>query len=307
MKKRNLILMMSVCLVLLTTLSVVSAGWFTGKVTEIKDGDEINVYDGESREFEIGGNTYEIKAKISKNVVATDKYIVDIQKRESGSWMDLCIEKEVGDKCFMENVVIEIVLIDKQWWNGKYRARLKITIEEEVGEKATTISYSEKGVIVNAFMKEGMIEFPVLNKYNGNIVIGRDPYNMLRTSDNDIITFDSDTDDYFVASYDDGTNTESYLMRATSFAEQTASVGNNETTFQFYKSGAWSDAKTAVKPTKIVKLGNMEFNVQAIDRVSHKVTIEGGGSISFDKIYTEDGLIIDLPIENRKNVIISFK
>jgi len=52
--------MMSICLVLLTTLSFVSAGWFTGndvkKITE--DDNEFVIEDGEDKEFEFQGVNY---------------------------------------------------------------------------------------------------------------------------------------------------------------------------------------------------------------------------------------------------------
>ena len=110
-------------------------------------------------------------------------------------------------------------------------------------EESIKVSTSSDYIQLNDFpLKDSTEDINLLygttaGQYAG---IGKSATNILRTSNESSITFDGDTDDYFVASYDDGTNAESYLMRATSFVTENSV---NKTTIQYEKDGTWTDKK----------------------------------------------------------------
>ena len=129
--KKNLMIA-SVCLVLLMSLSIVSAGWFTGEVVkEIKNGGEINVYDGEGREIKIDGNTIELKNVVinGEDGMRTKNYINSeiaggLQLYQEG------ISNTYTDHRQGKSFKFTLIKLDKAWWNGKYRARLKIGVSD---------------------------------------------------------------------------------------------------------------------------------------------------------------------------------
>ena len=108
------------------------------------------------------------------------------------------------------------------------------------------------------------------------------------------ITFDSDTDDYWVASWSDGNDAESYLMRAGSFTKEN---GINKTNIQYRKNGEWVDAKTKAQTGEVVSIGNVELQLGFIFDSSNNVTVQGGNTnVRFDRLYTKEGLAIYLPV-----------
>jgi len=127
--KRGLVII-GVCLILLMTLSIVSAGWFTGYATKIQDGDEINLYNGDEREFEIG----RVEFKITNVRVNSTEIGFTI----GGRAYNLFPGEELTSD---ESLDIALLYIDEVWWRkavfaNPYRARLKLSrIEEEQGEE----------------------------------------------------------------------------------------------------------------------------------------------------------------------------
>jgi hypothetical protein len=123
--------------------------------------------------------------------------------------------------------------------------------------------------------------------------IGKDSDELLRSSNTTSITFDGDTDSYFVASYNDGRDAESYLMRATNFREEDST---NKTTFQYKKDGVWTDAKVDRQEDDTFSIGNVELSVGAIDRLGKSVVISNNSAqTDFHTLYSAEGLKIFLP------------
>lgn len=146
--KKNLILIVSVCLVFLMAVSVVSAGWFTGQVTKVEDGGEINIYDtGEEKEFEFNGKEY----SITDIVIEGNTTYFRVGDVKEG------IKKEknlvVGDSDEFGNIIIEVVKIDspsflkKLFSSAKHRVRLKISTAKS-GEKVFCRDSDEKDYYV---------------------------------------------------------------------------------------------------------------------------------------------------------------
>ncbi len=113
------------------------------------------------------------------------------------------------------------------------------------------------------------------------------------------ITFDGDTDEYFVASWNDTTSSESYLMRATNFKTE-SSV--EKCTLQYKKNNVWTDIKTDAKNGTTFTLGNIEIEVLYIDKTTKQVILEPQSGVSFSDLYSKEGLKVLLPwIEVRQN------
>jgi hypothetical protein len=124
--------------------------------------------------------------------------------------------------------------------------------------------------------------------------LGKDSDEQLVTGATSLV-FDGDTDAYFVASWTDGRDAESYLMRANNFKTDNSV---DKVTFQYKKDGSWTDAKTDRKETDTVSLGNVEFTVGAVDRINKNVSITKVGDTSFDVVYSAEGMKVLLPIDS---------
>ncbi len=110
------------------------------------------------------------------------------------------------------------------------------------------------------------------------------------------ITFDGDTDEYFVASWNDTTSSESYLMRATNFK-----VDSNieKVTIQYKKEGIWTDIKADARNTTTFTLGNVEIKVGYVDKTTKTVVLDPGTGVEFGQLYSKQGLKVFLPWVNR--------
>jgi hypothetical protein len=124
--------------------------------------------------------------------------------------------------------------------------------------------------------------------------VGEDSTKQLRTAAITSVVFDADTDAQFVVSWTDGSDAESYLMRATSF---TVDNSVNKTTIQYRKDGSWVDAKKDAEETDIVSVGNVDLTVGAIDKVGKSVNLSDTGA-TFNTLYSKDGLKVYLPYAN---------
>lgn len=124
-------------------------------------------------------------------------------------------------------------------------------------------------------------------------LIGKDSDNLLRTGTVNV-TFDGDTDDWFLASWSDGSDAESYLMQATNFKNES---GKQMATFQYRKDGAWADLKVDAEATDTISIGNVELTVGAIDKDAKTAAVTDGGSanIDFFNLYSKEGMRVILP------------
>lgn len=123
-------------------------------------------------------------------------------------------------------------------------------------------------------------------------VIGKDSTNQLRTGTSSI-TFDDNTDDYFIASWSDGSDSESYLMRANNWDDTS---GTNKTDFQYMKNGVWTDVRTGRKATDTFEIGNVELIVGTVNDDAETVVVSNASAeVSFDVLYSAEGLQIYLP------------
>ena len=109
------------------------------------------------------------------------------------------------------------------------------------------------------------------------------------------ITFDGDTDEYFVASWNDTTSSESYLMKATSFKVE---GGIEKVNIQYKKNSVWTDIKSEAKNGTSFTLGNVEITVGHIDKTTKQVVLDPQDGVTFSNLYSKEGMKILLPWVN---------
>jgi hypothetical protein len=164
--------------------------------------------------------------------------------------------------------------------------------EEVIEVKQGGDSYA---VLENFPLKDGTADIAFLYGVAGGPFsgIGKDASNLLITSNTTTVTFDKDTDEYFVASYAATTEGESYLMRATNFILDGTT---NKTTIQYYKDGVWTDKKKDASNGDTFSMGNAELGVGFIDRAGKNVAITANSSATnFYHLYSKEGIRTYLP------------
>ena len=125
---------------------------------------------------------------------------------------------------------------------------------------------------------------------------GKDANNRLVTAaDGAALTFDASTDDYFVASWTDDSDAESYLMKATNFV---IDGSNNKTDFQYYKDGSWVDAKTGAKDADTFSVGNVDLSVTTVAKAGSTRTVvltNNSANTNFNELWSKEGFKVQLP------------
>jgi hypothetical protein len=159
------------------------------------------------------------------------------------------------------------------------------------------VSYDgDDSLILNNFpLKDSTEDINLLYKNSSDTEfggIGRSYDELLLTGASNI-TFNTDVDSYFVASYDDGSNAESYLMRVTNVKTDN---GIDKATFQYKKDGSWTDAKVDRKAGDDFSLGNVEIKIGEVNNSLNTVNFwANGADTNFDTLYSDKGFKIILP------------
>ncbi|NCN86198.1 hypothetical protein GW932_00020 [archaeon] len=152
----------------------------------------------------------------------------------------------------------------------------------------------DDSIVLNDFPIKDSTEDINILYFNGTnyTLVGKDSDNLLRTGTTNI-TFDGDTDDWFVASWTDGQDSESYLMRATNFKNES---GTQRATFEYRSNGAWSGVKTDAEPADEISIGNVEFTVVSLNRTAKTASLGTTTSgVNFNTLYSKEGMKVYLP------------
>lgn len=120
--------------------------------------------------------------------------------------------------------------------------------------------------------------------------------NTLRTVQGGNLTFDSDTDAYFVASWNDTSNAESYLMKADGFT--TDSNGIDKVDLFYMKGTDWTSLKDDAQNGSSISIGSLSLTVQDVSNTANTVMVAPGTGVNFNTIYSKEGLKIQLPYQN---------
>ncbi len=135
-----------------------------------------------------------------------------------------------------------------------------------------------------------LLEWAGADEFN---IVGKDSDEVLVSTNATSFTFNKNTDEWFVASWSDGNDAESYLMRATSFKTEN---DVNKTTFEYRKDGLWVEKKKEADSDDSFTLGNVEITVDAIDKDAKTVVVTRGNiQMSFNTLYSKEGMKVFLP------------
>lgn len=165
-----------------------------------------------------------------------------------------------------------------------YPAQEEILVEPE----------GDNSFMLNDFPLKDSTEDINLLYWNGTefTVIGKDSTNVLRTDNESMLVFNGSSDSYFVASWSDGDDAESYLMRATSF---TTADGSDKVTVQYKNDGVWKDVKEDAVATDDVGIGSMDLTLSDVNRTLRLANFTAGTNVDFHTLYSKEGLKVFLP------------
>jgi hypothetical protein len=164
-------------------------------------------------------------------------------------------------------------------------------------EKITIEADGDESVVLSDFpLKDSTEDINVLytdgTNYTGT---GKDSDSKLILSSTSSLSFDGDTDDWFVVSWNDTEDSESYLLRATNWKNES---GTQKVTVQQRKNGAWVDVQTDVQDNDHVTIGSAELHVDDPVKASKTVSFTAVGNEKFNVLYSKEGMRVNLPWVN---------
>lgn len=176
-------------------------------------------------------------------------------------------------------------------------------------ETTQIVNDGNYAVQLQTTVKDGPVNIDLVTG-NGTVINGIGRYgaatqsgaNILRTSDMGPanaknITFDSLTDQYFVATFASGTIGESYVLRATTTQNNNA----NATDIQEWKgSNGFQEINCGeVTVGNQCTIGNVVLTVAAANYPGYNTTLIGGSNVVFNQLITAKGLDIYLPVNSQ--------
>ena len=173
---------------------------------------------------------------------------------------------------------------------------LTYPLEETIEVKQGGTTYA---VLDNFPLKDGEADINFLYRDSTSFTgLGKDATHKLVTAAaGENLTFnDNNVDDYFVVTWTDNSDAESYLMRANNFIIDGT---NNKTDFQYYKDGVWTDKQTGVKDGDTFSIGNAEIKVWTVSKVGTTKTVKiqnNSADTNFYQLYSKEGMRIMLPV-----------
>lgn len=146
-------------------------------------------------------------------------------------------------------------------------------------------------------METSDVTFSLLygNTTYGWLGLGEDSETSLKTVASGALTFNGNTDAYFVVSYVNGDEAQSYLVKFDSFKE-TNNGADNETSMSYMKDGAWEATTVGVDDTPTFGNSNIDLTIGTIDADAETVVVTPGTNINFKEAYSKGGLKVNLPV-----------
>jgi hypothetical protein len=153
-------------------------------------------------------------------------------------------------------------------------------------------------------LKDGPADIDILYATTAGTFVGfgKDADNRLITgAEGASITFDKDDDDYFVVSWDDTNDAESYLMRFTNFV---LDGSTNKTDLQYYQNGVWVTKKSGAKDGDSISIGSADITITTVTRSAHTVLLTNGtAATDFHTLHSKEGMTVYLPYHTANDSI----
>ncbi len=172
---------------------------------------------------------------------------------------------------------------------------LAIRMDEFVTESEEQLMIEfdgEETLSTNVNVEDGNYDLPILSGDGTTFTtIGESDDQQLVTSSTDTLTFDTDTDDLFVASWNDGDEAESFILRVTDVNEDNGDV---EVTIENVITG--DDQTEEVDGT--MEFGNVEITIDdAVEADNTATLVLTSDDSSFNQLFTKEGLTMFLPVD----------
>lgn len=210
----------------------------------------------------------------------------------------------------IDNIVLEWNLDDDAWlapgsdlvFPGFETIKLSMGGFITPSKEWTSLDSSEGGdsIKLTTYVTDGKVSFNLLYSnatQTGFAGLGKDANSKLITSNTTSLGFDGDTDDWFVATWISGDDSESYVLKLDSIDDSDPS--KNTTSL---KSAATDSAKgITLDIGETDEIGEISLTLNAanenLDTFNITASAAGGsGSVSLNRLVTKEGLKIQLPI-----------
>jgi len=181
--------------------------------------------------------------------------------------------------------------------------------EEEIVLQAGGNNYVE---LSDFPLVNGGVDIAILGKASGNTnytFIGSDTDELLITSTGATLTFNgtsSSNDEMFVASWNDGRDAESYLVRATGFSDP--SSGDDTVDIEYNDGSGWTKKYDDAEQSDTVSFGNVEMTLTIVNSTTANKTVtftQGSTDVIFDELYSAEDLKIELPVLDTTSSVVS--
>ena len=170
---------------------------------------------------------------------------------------------------------------------------LEYPAEEVIQVKAGSDSYIQ---LVDFPLRDATVSIPIIYGDNKNFTgIGQKASGMLGTTNDSRLRIDGDAFDYFIVSWSDGKDGESYYMKVSNWINDS---GTTKISVQYKddsSSTGWTDAGSSVKEGDEVSVGNTVLTVGNIDKTNKIVNFTAGSNVKFDRLYSKEGATVFLP------------
>lgn len=117
------------------------------------------------------------------------------------------------------------------------------------------------------------------------------------------IAFDMDTDEWFVATWISGDDSESYVLQVTDIDDSTPT--KNTTTIESVATGSTTGLTLNLGDSK--DMGSLTFTLASASELTKRAVLNitaGSGAVYVDRLVTKEGLLIQLPYEDLTSSIV---
>ncbi len=162
----------------------------------------------------------------------------------------------------------------------------------------------EESITLETNVEDGAVKFNLLyNNATQYLGLGKDSNDRLVTSASTSLSFNMSQDEWFVASWLSGDNAESYVLKVTDITD--SDPAKNTTTIESQASGSSEDLSLDINEAD--SIGNVKLTLSAANEKTGVAAMtisaaSGTGSVSFNRLYTKEGLRIMLPVSNSTTV-----
>lgn len=268
--------------------------------------------EGELSQVEISIGSGKIELENTREIKFNSEAVSDIAKYNDAV-VNAYITNSTTD---IDKITLEWKLGDEAWiapgsdltLPGFETIKLSMGAFNTPVKEVTKLTYDgEDSIKMSTTVKDGAVSFNILGRNSTNTgwgYIGKDDNDRLVTSDGATITLNitGGRDNWFVGSWvSSGDDSESYLFEVSDVSSSDAT--KNTTDVKSIGSGT----KKSVDVGEEVDFGQVRLTLDAANEDNNVVSFtitssSGSGTVSLDKIYTKEGLKIQLPVLNTSEI-----